>query len=329
MSNKIYTLGFYNPEVKERYLSRYEGNIQHVISRIFKISAPLEIQLEKDLYEFNRDEIKKILFTADPLTVRASFQNGINIRNYIDWAIEEAYRSNSINPLAGLGEKWYEQFVDKGKELILHVDKINEIVDKCENKQDAVIIQLIFEGLYGKNYCELVMLKKNDVDGNVLTLRDNNGKPTRKITVSDKCIRLIEGALKETEYVKNNGDISEGTRSKITYLVDTDFVIKKSKTNVKDEGPVTPHVILRRIKTLQESFDVPYLTVTSIKYSGMLYYAKQLYEKDGDLTREHLAMIGAQFGINQILVNGKEEYDLRSAKKEFLNVETIKKIYGI
>lgn len=298
----------------------------------------MEDELGRDLYTFNLVEIKRLLHLLQPLKVSAATQNGAMIRSYISWSIVEGYRDNAINPLDGIPNPnaWYKEFVDQSKETIFHADRIKYVVKNAVNYQDAVIVQLIFEGVMGESCEELLNLTVHDIDfdNNYLHLRDKNGE-TRDIWVTDECMRLIRGALDTNQkYVKRNGQFSPNTRNTENELVDNNFLLKKARARTKDEGRGDIHLVLRRLKMLSEVFDIDYFTATNIRNSGMLYWGKlRLDEKrktdpDADLDRDDYDVICERFGISKINNGGNVERNYYPYRKEFLNVETINKVYG-
>jgi integrase len=326
MSNVLYSDTLYNEETKNKFLQQYKSNTQKTLLRIFKVSYFLENDLNKDLYSFSREDLRNFMFTLRPSKVRASRQNGNLISSYINWAIDNGYRTG-LNPLDTVSNEWYEQFVDLSDQQYFSQSELNEIVDKCTNAQDAAIVQLIMEGVLGEANEELLNLRKNDIDfvDNSLMLRDEIKNTSRKIYVSEKCIRICKQALIETEYEKSNGDRKKEIRALSTKLVDNEYVIRSSLTNTKNLEKAEKNIVHRRLAVLSEFFKKPNLTPNNVRYSGMLAMAKQLYDENGQLGNEEYNMIAEHFNVPK-LSNG--EYNLHSYKTEFLNVEKIKEVYN-
>lgn len=330
--NKRYEDGFYNEEVKKRYLETLENvKTKKTYKRILLRAKIIEDYYKKDLYNFNREEIGEVLTLLRPKNFATSRQNGYIIHAYIVWAIREGYRENNINPLDNVDTDYYMQFVDTEKEILFHEDKIYDIVDQCKNGQDKAPIMLLFEGAYGNEYSELLNLKTKDVDieNKILRLQDANGTE-RYLRISDRCLNAIRKAISETEYLKRNGEVKKELRAKITHLVENDYVLRPSKTNSKnEEGKADNHLILRRLDMLKKVLNIPYFTAMNIRKSGMLKMAKDLYIERGRLDKEELDDIGEKFGISiNGYKDGKKEYNYYAYKQDFLNIETIKKIYG-
>lgn len=318
MSKKLY-----NPEVKKRFLEKYPYSSYE---RILQRSYVFEEALGKDLYDFNMDDIKRVLYDLNPLTLGSSRSNGRIITSYIDWAIEEGFRRNNINPLKTVQSEWFDQFVDQNKKIFITDQELEDIERNCVNAQDAVIVRALFEGL---TVTELLNLKKEDVDyeNNVLKLKDDK-KGERTLKVSDQCIKLISQAATETKHYKNNGMVTESTKRTWNELIDNEYVLRPSKTKVKYVGRADEYLIYRRLYTLKKTLGYPYLTTKNISNSGKLKMARDLYLKEGALGREQLEKIAERFNISIVNVNGYETYNLTTLR-DFITPENLKAYYDI
>lgn len=313
----------YNPEIKKRFLEKYPYD---AYERIFLRSYVFEEALGKDLYDFNIDDIKRVLYELDPITLGSSRTNGRIITSYIDWAIKEGYRKNNINPLKTVQSEWFNQFVNKKRKLFITDQELEEIEVHCINAQDAVIVRALFEGL---TTSELLNLKKTDVDyeNGILKLKDDK-KGERTLKVSEQCLKLIRQASEEIQYYKNNGQISEGTRREWTELVDNEYVLRPSITRTKKMGRADEFLIYRRLDTIKKTLGFPYLTSKNISNSGKLKMARDLYLKEGALGREQLIKIAERFNVSKVIINGYESYNL-TILKDFITLENLKMYYDV
>lgn len=324
MSNRVYENEMYNKEIKENFLNNYRKDTQLVYKRIFLKSAKLEKSLDKDLYNFTTDQLEDVLRDLNPSTLTASRSNASIIIKYLDWSGENGLRSN-INPLKVFPPKYFDKFVNASIQLYVTDEQLRDIEDFCVNAQDAVIFRLLFEGVGGRECSELRNLRKKDInfDEKVLTLyNDKNGhKEKRELSVSSRCIGLIEEALKQDTYAKRNGELIEDTRVRqFNNLVQNDYVIRNSITRTDNYGAVSVHTIYRRIDVIRELFgDLPYLTAKGLTYSGMLAMAKELLEEEGKLEKRQLLKICKRYNFN------KETWYLL---KKHINVENIEKVYN-
>ncbi|WP_409178773.1 hypothetical protein [Brevibacillus fortis] len=321
----------YNKKLKEEFVSRYPESAHNVYKRIFYYSAAAEKMYGIDLYEFNLNQISEILFSINASSL-ASVKSAVSIvRAYINWAIH--HRSNNINPLDIVDSDWEKQFVDSAKKLFFSKNEIDEIISKCKNAQDAVIIALLFEGAGGKEVSELRNLRPRDVnyDEKSITLTNENGEQ-RLVKVEDQTIQFVHEASSQQEYYKRNGHVSPNARNtkETSELIDTGYVIKPAKTKVVHVEQVNTHVIYARLSGIsdEDSLNIPNFTVKNIQRSGMVFMAKQILDRDGKFEdREQYFEICKRFGINKINNNGYETYNWFPIK-QFVNMDMIHQLYG-
>src|SRR5690625_5241875 len=327
MSNVLYDGEIYNERVKEQYLENYATNTQRTIMRIFRASSLSEEDLGKDLYSFNREEIRRFLFTLRPAKFNASRQNGNQVRKYITWAISEGYRTG-LNPLDSVSSDWYEQLVETEDQQYFTEDELDKIIEECSNAQDAVTIELIKNGALGEANEELLSLQTKDIDfeKNEITLVDSIRKTVRTIPASENCIRLCRQALKETEYEKSNGETSPDTKNLATQLVENDYVVRSSLTNTKYIEKADKNIVHRRLDALSRYHNKPNLTPSNIRYSAMLIMARDLYLQSQRLGNRELDIIAKHFNVSKI---NETEYNLHRLKSEFLNVSKVKELYKL
>lgn len=311
---------YYNQHTKERFLNKFPENTQTTYSRVFKFSKDTEAVLGKDLYDFNLDEIESVLYDLMPRTKVSSHSNGRVVTSYITWAIEQGLRKNNINPLKVVGADYFHKFVDENVNLFFTDKEIAQVEDGCTNAQDAVIFRLAFEGVGGKKHSEMRNLKRQDVDyeNNVLLLKDED-ESERSHKVSDRCIHLIEQANRQRIYYKRNGEMMETANNIRNYadLVENDYVLRTALTRSSNYDKVDISLIFRRVSAIAEIFDIPYLNVTNITKSGMLFMAKQLVERDGELTMKQYREIAARYKINN-------PYSI----KNYITMDAIRRVYG-
>lgn len=328
MSNFIYDEELYNRDVKQLFLDEYKANTQKTLLRLFKVSQASERDRQQDLYDFNREQVRKLLYMLKPTKFNASKQNGALISMYMDWAIEQGYRK-SINPLDGISKDWYNQFVDTNKVQYFTEDRLNEMIRSCENTQDAVIVRLLMEGAGGEANEELLNLRKQDIDftTNMLMLRDLKRREERILRVSDRCIDLCGKALAASTYEKKNGISSPNTKSPTVHLVENEFVIRSSVTNTENVAKADKNIIHRRMAVLSQFFNEPYFTPLNIRYSGMLMMARDLVVRYGELGPAELNKIAERFHVSRADSTGDQ--NMYRLKEEFLNITKLNEMYEI
>jgi site-specific recombinase XerD len=332
--NHVYEDIMYNPEVKERFLSQFENKQTYdAYKRIFKISYELENMWSKDLVDFNLEEIKELLYSLNPLTFAASRSNISTVKNYIDWGMGYRTITGNINPLGGVTKdrKFVSEFVDKNVMLYISKHELDQLTNEdtgCKNAQDGFILSALFSGVSVHEICNL-RKKDVDYDDNILHLMDNKGNK-RDLKVDRDCIALARKAANETEYLKKNGE-AELTENQvpITMLVDNEYVIRVAATkNTAPMSAVSPHVIYRRLSTIGELFENPYLTSTNIYRSGQIYMGYLLFKRDQALDKDQYIEIMEHYQMPKTK-NGKYEFYMWSPLKDWINMENIKRLYDI
>jgi site-specific recombinase XerD len=324
----------YNEEVKETFLQYlideegYTDETVHVFRFVFYKSYDVEDILQKDMYDFNMSELKQVLLNANKSTLNSVRAFASMMKKYIDWAIHTGLVNSNINPMDMFTTKDYEECIDKSKKLFISEDELIEIENRLANYQDKVIPRLLFEGANGHEVSELINLRIHDVDfkNKRLRLYDNkNGE--RFINVTDRCMDIIEKAIKEETYYARNAE-KESKHGKDEYrYFETDRVIKNVLTG-RTKKVADKNVVYRRMYLIKELFDMPYLTIKNIWRSGMIKMAVDLYKEEGELTNKQLAKIAEQFGLGKIINNGHETYNFH-AMRQFINRDNILDLYGI
>lgn len=156
----------------------YPTDSKTTYEKLFLKSEQLEREQCLDLYEFDINHISDFVRSLKLNYVATARNYGSIIKSYITWAIHEGYTKNPLNPLEGVPSTWFDQFITTDFLPYFSYKQIRSLSLFCENAQDAVIIEAIFEGIQGKEVCELRNLKLDDVnfDENKVRLIDENGE---------------------------------------------------------------------------------------------------------------------------------------------------------
>lgn len=334
MSNVVYNDYLYNAEQKKRYLKDLTENTYITYLRVLKRASRLEERLEKDLYNFNLNEIEDLLSYLAPKTLQSAVASGSIIQNYIRWAISQDLRDDNLNPLDVMGgSEFYSRFVDKTNKLLVTDEELKDIIGDLENPQDSVIPMAIFEGIMGREYSELLNLTVNDVnqDESTVTLRNElkNGEiETRIIKISDYLMSLLIRAANQKEYSQDNGN--SNAKSPIVELAESPYIIRSVKRRATANEKADKHLVLRRLKNIGIWKGYKYLTAVNLRNSGMLYMAQDCYIKNSphSLKREDIIAICEKYNIGK-QSQYSEFYAYSRYTKEFLNEETIRRVYEI
>ncbi|MNW28332.1 hypothetical protein D3C74_51560 [compost metagenome] len=328
--NKIYDHPLYNEEMKQSFVKDMDNSKE--IMRIFKRVAPLEETLGMDLYDFKLEHIEQFLKLLQSKKVNPVKQAAGIVELYIKWAIVQGERQDTSNPFDEIQSvDFYRAFVDTRVQTIFSEEELNDMVDGAINFQDKIVVQALFEGIYGREYSELLHLQIQDVRADTLTVllhEDDKGiRRQRTIPISQQLYDIIRIANKEKEYKKNNGIVSPSIKKDYNELVTNSYVVRPAR-NVRTRdanAPAHPALINRRIATLAEYYGRKGLTPTNIRNSGMLKMARDLYEEKGQLGDVEYKLICDHYNTG-ITAAG---YNLNRFKIDFLNHDTLNQIYSL
>lgn len=341
--NKVYFNDFFNKEQKDRYLkSLSTESTRKSYATILRKTAIMESSLNKDLYDFNLQEISQFLFTLKATKISSLRHAGSVARNYIQWAIEQDLRKDNINPLIAITtHEWYSQFVDDSSLMLFTEKQIDNIVDSLINAQDQAVVQGVFEGISGTVMSELANMKMEHISKTnikdkykIKLFNDSpDGVTSREILISSNLYEILKSANKEDKYLKNNGLVSESIKSRYNVLVDNGYILKTAvhlraaatNSNQDDGRPTQGQILGRRIKKAGEFNNFPMLTAINLRNSGMLKMARDLHRERGRLGTEEYYDICEHYDV------GKKEdgtFNIDVIRRNFLNIDTINKLYG-
>lgn len=320
---------YFNSEIKEEYFSGLRETSQQSYRRIFTITSKFESMLGKDLNQFSLEEIETVLLSFKA-TLRTTIESyGRIMSSYLNWSVENNLSKENV--LRNLRTEDFGKYVVASDSPYLSEQELRKIEDRCENYQDAVILRLIFNGVGSKELSEIRNLRKSDInfDTNQLILRDTlttdeNGIPVkyteRIMSVDDRTMYLIKGAINQTTYFKSNGDVLQTANNNIrpfSDLVDNSYVVRPSITRTDTgDSPVGKYVLYRRIKMVNDLLsENGELNAKYIQRSGMVYFT---YVNTGhrEVSLNDLKLLANRF-------NAKSYHNFKGT----ITSEVIKKVY--
>lgn len=315
----------YNQALKISYLQKYENaDTKEVYGRIFKKSASVEKQYNKDLSNFDEEELRVfVIQILQPKTKESTRSIYSTISSYIDWSMKSGHSVHIVNPWKKRGQDYIYNLVVDVKNYMSFAEK-QFIVEKLVNYQDKFIIEALWNGIQGDKLTELTTLTMKNVDLNndVVKIYGEHNEVVREIAAFDASLCLYAAqANAQRHYYKKNGECSENTISESAELVDSNYIIKQSNTKHRGNKVSTTHyTIYNRIEMFRELRDMePFsnvLVTKNIVRSGMIYHAYLLYNRDGVLEKEQLEEVCNRFNVR-----------FKWSMKDFLNVEQLKRLY--
>jgi site-specific recombinase XerD len=318
---------FYNESVKNRYLDEIENEgSRTTLSYVFIASKVTEEILEKDLYNFTDEECYLVLKNMPAKSYSSAMGNLNNVKKYISWAISTGYRENNINPLDIFDRKKLSKCIDRTTKIHYSEEELDDLIEEFDNAQDQAMVRLWFEGIQGKNNAEIKNLSYYDINWNTneLQLQDEDGS-RRSLFVSDKCMRYLERAKNQTVYNYYTGD----GNTKEQPLLDSNFIFRNTAHHRVKEKEISNGVIYNRIHMLQKMFNLEYFSPNSIKQSGALSMAYQLFLRDGELKKKQFYEVGERYNVSKVTDSNGDSYPNVTLMKNYITSENLKEFYDI
>lgn len=316
---------FYNHGTKLEYLETLKNpEVRELIESLFAKSKNTEEFYGKDLYDFNLEQIGKVIENVNPATYNSVINTKSRINVYITWAIENGRRSSNINPLHGTDSEWAESFLVNQEERYFNDTDLHDLLDVLENDQDKALIQCIFEGISGQGMSELISMNYNNIDfeNNLVKVTNSRDNKERTVKVSDKCIEYIKKAYHQTVYI----DVETGNEKELINYQGSIF--KKTQWRNTQDEQINRANLAKRLYQIKEAYKFQSLTVNTISESGRIKMAADIYKEKGELTKDDFTKIGDQFNLGKMTVNGYTYYDVRKMK-HYINKNNLEALYGL
>lgn len=297
----------FNEEIKKRFIAERDKTVilpNNYLECQFNKVSYMEEELNKDVSNFTYYEIieyYKLLNTssADSLSVMNS-----QFSLYTQWCLQENLVKDNQNHFLEVTYENYKSCINKAifDLSILKREVLDEWIEQLPNPKDKFVLLGLFEGLKGKDFCELAKLRLSDINGNRATLCTG-----RKVELSNKLISIIEECVEENTYYSISG---KGVKT--TTLIDNGYIIK-DYPNVKSN--VSDFQIGRKI----------YNSVTRIlNYFGVLEYmsANSVYEsgKIDMINRRsrELGITGNEYVYSDYIKEVEEKYNCNIVKNIYV-----------
>ena len=219
----------FNAEYKERFI--IEKNNESIIPKgylehQFKRVAEMENKLNKDVSNFTFYEIIEYYKLLNTHSVEFLRVLNSHFSAYTQWCLQQNLVRDGQNHFLEMTLEDYDSCVNKTLFNLKVINKkvIMRWVDELQNPRDKFILLGLFEGIKGKDFCELANLRPGDVNGNIVRLCTG-----REIKISDKLKYIIEDCIDERIYYSVSGK-----EKKTMPLIDRGYIIK-DYPNTRDD----------------------------------------------------------------------------------------------
>lgn len=275
----------YNKDLKLRYIKE-----KTVLSTLpsnylecqFNKIGKFENELNKDAHDFTVYEIIEYykILNVSSLEVLAVLNSHLSL--YTQWCLSQSIVVDNQNHFLEIGLEQMKGCLNKVliDKKIIDRQQLIELCEQLPNPKDQVVMLGLFEGLKGKDFCDFVNLRPQDVNGNKLKLIDG-----REIIVSNKLIKYIEDSIAETIYYS-----SSGNQTKTMSLVDRGYVLKnypnvQEGTSAFAKGRIIYNGIARSLKYVGA---LEFMSANSIHESGKIWMIKQRSKELGINTKDYV-----------------------------------------
>ena len=262
----------YNPELKIQYIEEKSQEViisNNYLECQFNKSFKLENELDKDISNFTVYEIIEYYKMLNSSSLDTLFVMNSQFSMYTQWCLQKSLVKDNQNHFLEMTLEHLKNCLNKAlvNMKIVTRETILNWVDQLPNPKDQFVLLGLFEGLKGKDFCELSKLRPEDIKGNIATLCTG-----REIELSNRLLKIISDCVVEDKYYSISGS---GT--KVMPLVDKGFVIKdypNARGDVSDFQ--LGRKIYNSISRILNYFDVcEFMTANSIAESGKLQMIKE------------------------------------------------------
>ena len=263
---------FYNQNLKQEYI--YEKSKEVIISSNylecqFNKTSKMEEELNKDISNFTVYEITEYYKMLNASPFDTLFVMNSQFSMYTQWCLQRNLVKDNQNHFLEMTLEHLKDCLNKTLFNIKFVTRkvILNWIDQLPNPKDQFILLGLFEGLKGKDFCELSKLRPENIKGNIATLCTG-----REIELSNNLLKVIDDCRIEDTYYSISG---QGTKT--MPLIDKGFVIKDSPNA---RGDVTDFQLGRKIHNgvtrILNYFDVgDFMSANSVFESGKIHMIKE------------------------------------------------------
>lgn len=298
----------YNEEVKKRYITEKESTTctpKDYLARQFNKTEEFETRLDKDLSNFTVYEIIDLYKTLNFASIGSLTVLNSHFALYTDWCLRQNIVPDCQNHFIEITPDTLHNCVNTIalKKSIITRETLYGWLNELDNPSDAFVMLALFEGIKGKEFCEIVNLKMSDFSGNTVKLCTG-----RELTVSNKLVELA----KETDSTLEYYAVKASSLRKFT-LLDEGYIIKNYSNC---ESSVSDYQKGRRIYSkLLRSFEflgvAKWMRPNSLVESGKIEYI--------NTRSKELGISGKEFVYSEYAseIDHRYEYDLKRLRAPY------------
>ena len=257
----------FNKEQKETFIKEYLRSkvvAETSLYAVFKKTEDFEEKLNKDVSKFTRDEILDMLAKFKAKSINSLLNYTIVLKHYSRFV----FGAVGTNAYESIGKADVSDMVDKNANILLTREELDDVEVQLLNWVDKAIIELLWNGVAGKNMEDIYSVSEDCVQGNILRVNE------KEFPMTDRLRELLPKAVAETELM------SYGNTMRVIE-VNGKGKIYKERPNAR--GIDTPDIrfrwVYRKIQIFRDYLDMPGLTMKNIAASGLWHYLQLCIEK--------------------------------------------------
>ena len=257
----------FNEAQKEIFIKEYLRSkvvAETSLYAIFKKTEDFEEKLNKDVSKFTRDEILDMLAKFKAKSINSLLNYTIVLKHYSRFV----FGAVGTNAYESIGKADVADMVDKNANILLTREELDDVEVQLLNWVDKAIIELLWNGVAGKNMEDIYSVSEDCVQGNILRVNE------KEFPMTDRLRELLPKAFAETELM------SYGNTMRV---IDVNGKGKIYKERPNARGIDTPDIrfrwVYRKIQIFRDYLDMPGLTMKNIAASGLWHYLQLCMEK--------------------------------------------------
>lgn len=286
----------FNEAQKETFIKEYLRSkvvAETSLYAVFKKTEDFEEKLNKDVSKFTRDEILDMLAKFKAKSINSLLNYTIVLKHYSRFVFGEV----GTNAYESIGKADVADMVDKDANILLTREELDDVEVQLLNWVDKAIIELLWNGVAGKNMEDIYSVSEDCVQGNILRVNE------KEFPMTDRLRELLPKAFAETELM------SYGNTMRV---IDVNGKGKIYKERPNARGIDTPDSrfrwVYRKIQIFRDYLDIPGLTMKNIAASGLWHYLQHGMKETGLGLREFLKtnkgeILAKQYGFGDYYVD--------------------------
>lgn len=291
---------------KEMFLedSNLEENTKLRYTSVFDsdIITGFEMVLDKDLYDFNKEDLLSVISNTKKVKSRTQKQTLSVIKSYIDWSIEKGESDHEVNPCDFIIDEEL-RLTDKNKSLYMTLDEFYNYIDTLHISSVDKMLLLLMR--YGCNTIEATNLTFKDIDvfNKVINIKDTKTGIDKKYPIDDRFIYAAEECYNCKEY------------DNILYK-DTEYIVKPTRRTRSVK--VNDNSLRNRFTMIADKNHIERPNINMMNKSRKFDLLLSIYNQYGNLYNGDVKEVISIFDNN---MNENKQYVLKADFEEVFNIK--------